>query len=58
MRSTVQTFDLLSIGAALWEKKPERKRDLWKVAVRKIAIGYLARKAGFYTIYNLHFKNK
>lgn len=50
-----QSADLLSVGIVLFE--PHRK-NLWKTAIRKMAIGYLARKAGFHLIYSLHFKNK
>lgn len=52
LRTTIQSLDLLSIGIALGEKNRN-----WKAALRKMIIGYLARKAGFTLIYNLHFKN-
>ena len=56
-RSIVQASDLICIGIPLFEKHKYKRKQLILVALRKIVTGYIARKAGFYLTYNLHFKN-
>lgn len=51
---SVYTYaDLVSIGLSA----AEIKNFSWKNAVKKIVMGVVARKVGFYTVYNLHFNN-
>jgi hypothetical protein len=54
LRLGIQTTNLASIAISLTSKEGKN----WKVILKKILISYLSNKSGFYTIYNLHFKNK
>ncbi len=56
LRLFMQASDLATISLVLFEKKTAR-RQLWKVALRKAVLCYVARKAGFGAVYYLHFKN-